>query len=161
MIKWRLRRVKWHVKVVHLTHGRTKFRFYCCFRVTSIPVWQMAALTPPSLFPEAGTQGRQVPSPCVFAEEELPPQRWSHQPSCPPLSSLCMYRTFPKWVSKTSGSLGCFGFIWTMESVKNGLIRFKHTSCIVAKLLGWTEFHLILWHLCPVSDLREKASCIW
>ena len=113
----------------------------------------MAALTPPSLFPEAGTQGRQVQSPWVFAEEELPPQRWSHQPSCPPLSSLCMYRTFLKWVSKPSGSFGCFDFIWTMESVKNGLIRFKHPSLIVAKLLGWTEAHLILLHPCSVSVL--------
>jgi len=145
MIKWRLRRVKWHVKVADLTHVRTKFRFCCCLKVISIPFQQMAALTPPRLFPKAGTQGRQVLSPWVFAEEELPPQRWSHQPSCPPLSSLCMYRTFLKWVSKPSGSLGCFDFIWTMESVKNGLIRFKHPSLIVAKLRG--ELSLI-WFIC-------------
>lgn len=153
--------VKGHVKVADLTHVRTKFRIYCCLKVTSIPVHSMAALTPHSLFPEAGTQGRQVLSPWSFAEEELLPQRWSHQLSCPPLSKLCIYRTFLKWVSKPSGSLGCFDFIWTMQSVKNGLIRFKHPPCIVGTLLGWTESHLILLHPRSVADLTEKASCIW
>ena len=127
--------------------SQLQFRFCHSLKATPIPVQQVAAWTPPSLSPEEGTQGRQVLSPWVFAEQELHPQRQSCQTSFPPPAGVCMDRTSPKWVSKPSSSLGCSDFIWTMqESAKNELMRFKNPPCIVAKILGVNWVSLFCTH---------------